>query len=71
MKKNYVKSSVKVREIDMQSLLTSSEQGNTISNGSATTGLDALGGSSPSNGGLNDGTHSPCARKNLWSEEEE
>ena len=69
MKKNYVKPSVKVREIDMESLLAAS--GNTISSESATTGLDALGGSAPSNGGYNDGTHSVCARQNLWSEEEE
>ena len=71
MKKNYVKSSVKVREINMESLLSTSEPGGaTISSGSATTGLGGLGGTNPSVGGNNDGTHPAGARKNLWSEEE-
>ena len=65
MKKNYVKSSVKVREIDMQSLLTSSETGGI----SSTKGL--VGGTNPGVGGNSDGTPCVGARKNLWSEEEE
>lgn len=70
MKKNYVKSSVKVREIYMECLLTTSDTGG-ISSGSATSGLDVLGGSNPGVSSSNDGTHTVGARKNLWSEEEE
>ena len=62
MKKNYVKSSVKVREIDMESLLATSINGT-----SPTNGLD----NSPTFGGNSNGTLSVGARKNLWSEEEE
>ncbi len=71
MKKNYVKPSVKVREIDMESLLTTDSSGATISGESATTGLGVLGGSNPGAGGSNDGTHPVGASQNLWSEEEE
>ena len=69
MKKNYVKPSVKVREIDMESLLNS-VSGGTIGGAS---GLDVLGGSNPSVGDPNDDTHThPVgASQNLWSEEEE
>lgn len=65
MKKNYIKPSVKVREIDMESLLASQS----VSSDSATTGLE--GGSTPSVGGSSDGTHPVGASQNLWSEEEE
>ena len=70
MKKNYVKSSVRVREIDMESLLAASDTGgHTISSGSTTSGL--VGGTIPGVGVNNDGTQPVGARKNLWSEEEE
>ena len=62
MKKNYVKSSVKVREIDMESLLSTSINGK-----SPTNLLD----NSPTFGGNSNGTQPVGARKNLWSEEEE
>ena len=68
MKKNYVKPSVKVREIDMESLLSSQSGGSQISSESATTGL---GETTPSVGGNNDGRHPVGASQNLWSEEEE
>lgn len=71
MKKNYVKPSVKVKNVDMESLLASQSGGPAISGNSATTGLDVLGGSNPSVSGSNDGTHPVGARQNLWSEEEE
>ena len=67
MKKNYVKPSVKVREIDMESLLASQSDPQ-ISSGSPITGL---GDTTPSVGGNNDGTHPVGASQNLWSEEEE
>lgn len=65
MKKNYVKPSVKVREIDMESLLASQSVSNTY----PTNGL--VDGPAPTYGGVNDGTHSVGASQNLWSEEEE
>lgn len=67
MKKNYVKPSVKVREIDMESLLNSQSGGSQISSESAITGLE----NSPTVGGASDGTHPVGASQNLWSEEEE
>jgi hypothetical protein len=65
MKKNYVKPSVKVREIDMESLLTT--QSDPQINIVAPTNLE----NSPTVGGYNDGTHPVGASQNLWSEEEE
>ncbi|WP_288918564.1 hypothetical protein [uncultured Prevotella sp.] len=60
-----------MREIDMESLLTTSQSGNAISGDTPTTGLGGLGGSTPSVGDSNDGTHPVGASQNLWSEEEE
>ena len=62
MKKNYVKSSVKVREIYMERPLTTSVNGK-----SPTNLLD----NSPTFGGNSNSTQPVCARKNMWSEEEE
>lgn len=69
MKKNYVKPSVKVREIDMESLLTSSDPGEALSKEFSTNGL--VDGSAPTAVDYNDGTHPVGASQNLWSEEEE
>ena len=66
MKKNYVKPSVKVREIDMESLLSASGEGYQI-NVVSPTNLE----NSPTYGGLSNGTQNVCASQNLWSEEEE
>lgn len=49
----------------MESLLAS--QSNQINIGTPTDGLV----NTPEYGGDNDGTHSPCANRNLWSEDEE
>ncbi|WP_288152328.1 hypothetical protein [uncultured Prevotella sp.] len=68
MKKNYVKPSVKVREIDMESLLASQSGENAISNTFPTNIVD---GSDPTYGGLSNGTQTVSAGQNLWSEEEE
>lgn len=65
MKKNYVKPSVKVREIDMESLLTT--QSDPQINIVAPTNLE----NSPTVGGVSPGTHPVGASQNLWSEEEE
>lgn len=67
MKKNYVKPSVKVREIDMESLLSSQSGGSQI-NIVAPTNLE----NSPTVGGVSPGTNAVVgASQNLWSEEEE
>ncbi len=66
MKKNYVKPSVKVREIDMESLLSASGEGYQL-NVVSPTNLE----NSPTAVDYNDGTHSVGASQNLWSEEEE
>ncbi|MDY6266914.1 MAG: hypothetical protein SPM31_07295 [Prevotella sp.] len=65
MKKNYVKPSVKVREIDMESLLAS--QSDPQINIVAPTNLE----NSPTVGDVSPGTHPVGASQNLWSEEEE
>ncbi|GJG37927.1 hypothetical protein [Prevotella lacticifex] len=66
MKKNYVKPSVKVREIDMESLLAS--QSDPQINIVAPTNLE----NSPTVGGVSPGTNAVVgASQNLWSEEEE
>lgn len=66
MKKNYVKPSVKVREIDMESLLTT--QSDPQINIVAPTNLE----NSPTVGGVSPGTNAVVgASQNLWSEEEE
>ena len=66
MKKNYVKPSVKVREIDMESLL-SSQSDPQINSLTPTNGIE----NGPTGGGASDGTHPVGASQNLWSEEEE
>lgn len=66
MKKNYVKPSVKVREIDMESLLAS--QSDPQINIVAPTNLE----NSPTVGDVSPGTNAVVgASQNLWSEEEE
>lgn len=66
MKKNYVKPSVKVREIDMESLLTT--QSDPQINIVAPTNLE----NSPTYGGVSNGPNAVVgASQNLWSEEEE
>ena len=67
MKKNYVKPSVKVREIDMESLLSASGEGYQLNSKFSTMGLE----NSPTAVDYNDGTHPVGASQNLWSEEEE
>lgn len=65
MKKNYVKPSVKVREIDMESLLNSQSDPNSVSGAN---GIE----NSPTVGGVSPGTNAVVgASQNLWSEEEE
>lgn len=66
MKKNYVKPSVKVREIDMESLLTTQSDPQ-INTESTATGIE----NSPMYGGVSNGTNPVGASQNLWSEEEE
>ena len=68
MKKNYVKPSVKVREIDMESLLSASGEGYQLNSKFSTMGLE----NSPTVGGVSPGTNAVVgASQNLWSEEEE
>ena len=67
MKKNYVKPSVKVREIDMESLLASQSDPQ-INTESTVTGIE----NSPMYGGVSLGSNAVVsASQNLWSEEEE